>query len=71
MISKLISPVSGSVADLRVAKFIRLMASSTSSYVTSEDNLILANASLILMRDSSCLGVAVIVCLLSPFFLIS
>lgn len=51
-------PVSGSVADFRVAKLIRFIASSASYSETSVDSLILAKASLNLIIDSSSLGVA-------------
>ena len=56
-----ISPVAGSVAAWRVAKFRRSIAYFASSPDTSLDNLILAKASLILIKDSSILGVATIV----------
>jgi len=54
-------PVSGSVADLSVAKFMRSIAYSASSAETSVDSLILAKASLNLIIDSRSLGVAEIV----------
>ena len=71
MISKSMIPVLGSVAAFKVAFSMRVTASSTSYSVTSLDNLILAKASLILIKDSSCLGVADTVFLLFPKALMS
>lgn len=69
IISRSTIPVSGSVADCRVAFNIRSIAYSTSSSVTSFDSLIFAKASLILIKDSNCRGVAEIVFLLRPLAL--
>ncbi len=66
MMSRSIIPVLGSVADLRVALSISVTASSTSSSVTSCERRIFAKASLSLIRDSNCRGVAVMVFLLIP-----
>ena len=59
-------PVSGSVADLRVAKLIKSIAYSASSADTSVDSRILAKASLSLIIDSSSRGVADMVLKLCP-----
>jgi len=66
-----IYPVVGSVALCCIACFISLTASSTSFFFTSVARRILAIASEILIIDSSCLGVAVIVFFALPMFLIS
>jgi hypothetical protein len=63
-------PVMGSVAANSVAFCSRQMAASTSSSVTYRDSLILAKASLILMRDSSWRGVADMFLLPRPMALI-
>ena len=65
-----ICPVFGSVALCCMAERINLTASSMSLYSTSFESLILARASEILIKDSSYLGVAVIVFLLTPMDLI-
>lgn len=70
MASISISPVSGSVADCCIAVRTNWTAFSTSLSLTSVESLILAKASLIRMSDSSCRGVAVIIFLLFPTFLI-
>jgi hypothetical protein len=53
-----IIPVVGSVADCFKASLISSNAMFTSFYSTQADSFILANASLIRISDSSCLGVA-------------
>ena len=64
-------PVVGSTADFNNASSITVDASWTSRYSTLLDSRIFAKASLNLIRDYSCLGVAVIVLLEFPIFLIS
>ena len=66
-----IFPVFGSVAACCIAIFIKSRAYCTSSSLTVSQSFILAKASLSLISDSSCLGVAVIVFVLAPTFLIS
>jgi hypothetical protein len=66
MMSMLISPVVGSVADYYMAFLISLTASSRSLFSTNSDKRILARDSEILIIDSSYLGVAVMVFLLFP-----
>lgn len=61
MISISIRPVVGSIALYYIAVLISLTASSTSLFSTVLLNLILATDSAILIIDSNCLGVAVIV----------
>lgn len=70
MMSISIIPVSGSVADLRVAKLIREIAYSTSSTDTSLLRRILAKASPSRIIDSKSLGVALIEFKFSPYLLI-
>lgn len=70
MISISISPVFGSVALYCIAVFINLTASSISFFSTKSLSLILATASASLIIDSNYLGVAVIVFLELPIFLI-
>jgi hypothetical protein len=65
-----ISPVVGSVALYYIACLISLTASSTSFFSTSVARRIFAIASDILIMDSSCLGVAVMVFFALPIFLI-
>ena len=71
IISMSISPVFGSVALCYIAVLINLTASSMSLFSTLSERRILAIDSAILIKDSSCLGVAVIVFLLLPIDLIS
>lgn len=66
-----ISPVIGSVALYCMAVLISRTASSTSFLSTSVAKRIFATASDILIIDSSCLGVAVIVFFPLPMFLIA
>ena len=66
MMSILISPVVGSVADYCKAILISLTASSMSTFSTHYESLILAIDSDNLIIDSSCLGVAVTVFLELP-----
>ena len=70
MMSMSIYPVFGSVALCCIADLMSLTASSTSLCSTSFESLIFASASEILIRDSSYLGVAVIVFLFTPMDLI-
>lgn len=70
IMSMLISPVVGSVADYCRACLISLTPSSTSLFSTNGESLILARDSEILIIDSSYLGVAVIVFLVLPRVLI-
>lgn len=66
IISILIFPVLGSVADCYKAFFINLTASSTSCFSTWGESLIFASDSAILIIDSSYLGVAVTVLVTLP-----
>jgi len=71
MRSRSMRPVIGSVAADCWASLISRTASCTSFFSTTEERRILARASEILIRDSSCRGVAVMVLLPCPSFLIS
>jgi hypothetical protein len=64
IMSMLTMPVTGSIAECNVAALIKFIDSYTSYSVTCCDRRIFAKASLNLIRDSSCLGVADIVFLL-------
>ena len=69
IISILIFPVFGSVADYCNAFLINLTASSTSCFSTNNDSLIFAKDSAILIIDSNYLGVAVTVLVTLPWLL--
>lgn len=68
---KISKPVIGSIAARLVATYINLTASFTCSSVTTSLSSIFAKASDNLMSDSNYLGVAVMVFLDIPYFLIS